>query len=300
MMTIKDLPLEDYFTSGHTACPGCGPAILAKVIMKVFGKNTVIYTPANCLLVFGGTYPYLAWKVPYHHVAFENTAVCIAGIRRALKRMGRDDVHVIGIAGDGGTADIGIQALSGAAERNEDVIYIMYDNEAYMNTGIQRSSSTPYGAWTTTTPVGKVRAGKTEFKKDVPRIMIAHNVPYVATACISFPNDLLAKLEKAKRIRGFRYLQILAPCPTGWRFPPEKTIEVGRLAVETGMWTLYEYENGVMRINHKPKMIPVEEYLKLQGRFRHLSEEDVKRIQDYVKRKWESDLALCRAYGGCE
>ncbi|RLF48963.1 MAG: pyruvate synthase subunit beta [Thermoplasmata archaeon] len=299
-MTIKDLPLEDYFTSGHTACPGCGPAILAKVIMKVFGKNTVIYTPANCLLVFGGTYPYLAWKVPYHHVAFENTAVCIAGIRRALKRMGRDDVHVIGIAGDGGTADIGIQALSGAAERNEDVIYIMYDNEAYMNTGIQRSSSTPYGAWTTTTPVGKVRAGKTEFKKDVPRIMIAHNVPYVATACISFPNDLLAKLEKAKRIRGFRYLQILAPCPTGWRFPPEKTIEVGRLAVETGMWTLYEYENGVMRINHKPKMIPVEEYLKLQGRFRHLSEEDVKRIQDYVKRKWESDLALCRAYGGCE
>ena len=294
-LKIKDLPEENLFTKGHTACPGCGGAIMAKIAMKVFGKNTCAYFPANCLLVFGGTYPLNAFKVPYLHVLFENSAVCAAGIKRALNKLGKEDVNVVAFAGDGGTADIGIQALSGAAERNEDIIYICYDNEAYMNTGIQRSGSTPFGAWTTTTPVGSKIAGKERFKKDVPRIMIAHDVPYVATASISYPLDLLKKLEKVKNMKGFRYLQIFAPCPTGWRLDPSKTIEIGKLAVESGMWTLYEFENGKMTINKKPKMIPVREYLKPQGRFRHLTDEQIDILQELVKKKWERDLAMAES-----
>ncbi len=302
MTTIHDLPKEDLFTSGHTACPGCGAAILARNMMKVLGKNTVIYNPACCLLVFGGTYPHLSWKVPYHHVAFENTAVCAAGIKRGLKSIGKGDALVVGMAGDGGTADIGMQALSGAAERNEDILYIMYDNEAYMNTGIQRSGSTPYGAWTTTTPAGKVIKGKELFKKDMPQIMMAHGVPYVATASIAYPNDLLTKLEKAKKIRGFRYLQIYATCPTGWRAAPEKTVEIAKKAVETGMWTIYEYENGKMKINIKPKLdenknlsVPIKEYLMMQGRFRHITDEQISLLQNWVNEKWKRDLAIEKA-----
>lgn len=286
-MSIKDLPDEELFVSGHTACAGCGASMLMRIIMKVFGRNTVVYVPANCVLVFAGTYPYSAWKVPYHHVAFENTAACISGIKRALKRKGKEDVTVLGIAGDGGTADIGIQALSGAAERNEDVIYIMYDNEAYMNTGIQRSGSTPFGAWTTTTPIGTKIKGKTEPKKDVARIMIAHGVPYVATASVGYPADLLRKLERAKSIKGFRFFQIYAPCPTGWRLDTSKTVEISKLAVETGIWTLMEAEYGKITINKKPKMVPVREYLKMQGRFRHFTDEDIERIQEMVNEKWK-------------
>ncbi len=285
-MKIKDLSLEELFTSGHTACPGCGGAIVARIAMKVFGKNTCAYFPANCLLVFGGTYPYNAFKVPYLHVLFENSAVCAAGISRALKKLGRD-AKTVAFAGDGGTADIGMQSLSGAAERNEDIIYICYDNEAYMNTGIQRSGSTPFGAWTTTTPVGKKIAGKEVFKKDVPRIMMAHDVPYVATASIGYPNDFLNKLEKARDMKGFRYLHVFAPCPTGWRYDPAKTVEIGKLAVECGMWTLYECENGVFRITKKPKLSPVTDYIKLQGRFRHMTEEQVDTLQGWVTEKWE-------------
>lgn len=288
-MNIRDLPDEELFTSGHTACPGCGAAIIVRNLMKVFGPKTVIYNPACCLLVFSGTYPHLAWKVPYHHVAFENTGACISGISRALKRMGREDVQVVGIAGDGGTADIGIQALSGAAERNEDVVYIMYDNEAYMNTGIQRSGATPYGAWTTTTPRGKKIAGKEEFKKDMPTIMLAHSVPYVATASIAYPVDFLNKLEKAKNMRGFRYVQVYAPCPTGWRAKTDSAVRLSRLAVETGMWTLWEAEYGRVKINVRPKFTPVREYLRLQGRFSHMTDEQIETLQNWVKEKWERD-----------
>jgi len=286
-MKIKDLPREEYFTYGHTACPGCGGAIVARIAMKVFGKNTCAYFPANCLLVFGGTYPLNAFKVPYLHVLFENSAVCAAGISRALKRLGRD-AKAVAFAGDGGTADIGIQALSGAAERNEDIIYICYDNEAYMNTGIQRSGATPYGAWTTTTPVGTKIAGKEDFKKDVPRIMMAHDVPYVATASISYPVDFLEKLVKARDKKGFRYIHVFAPCPTGWRYDPGLTIDIGKLAVECGMWTLFECEDGVMRITKEPKMTPVKDYIKLQGRFRHMTDEQIEKLQDWVTKKWET------------
>ncbi|OGS42656.1 MAG: 2-ketoisovalerate ferredoxin oxidoreductase [Euryarchaeota archaeon RBG_16_62_10] len=296
-MKLKELPDEELFTRGHTACAGCGAAIAARNLMKILGKNTVVQNPACCLLVFGGTYPLMAWKVPYQDVAFENTAACATGMKRALKVRGKDDTTVLGIAGDGGTADIGIQALSGAAERNEDVLYVMYDNEAYMNTGIQRSGSTPFGAWTTTTPVGRVKAGKANFKKDMPSIMMAHNIPYVATTTVAHIQDFINKFEKAKKIKGFRFIQVFAPCPTGWRHDTSKTIEIAKLAVETGMFTLYESENGKVTINRKPKMTPVAEYLKLQGRFRHLKEDQVKVIQDWVLKKWQMDekYAQCRS-----
>ena len=291
---IKDLPDEELFTAGHTACPGCGCPIIVRAAMKIFGKNTVCYFPANCLLVFGATYPKDAFTVPYLHVLFENSAVCAAGIKRGLKKLGRGDVNVVAFAGDGGTADIGIQALSGAAERNEDIIYICYDNEAYMNTGIQRSGSTPFGAWTTTTPVGSKIAGKEGFKKDIPRIMIAHDVPYVATASIGYPADMLKKLEKARDISGFRYLQIFAPCPTGWRFDTAKTVELAKMAVDTGLWTLYEAIDGEITINKKPRMTPVEDYVKLQGRFRHLTKEQITKLQEWANRKWERDSAMVK------
>jgi pyruvate/2-oxoacid:ferredoxin oxidoreductase beta subunit len=266
-------------------------------LIKVLGKDTVAVTPACCLLIFSATYPLASWKIPYHHVAFENTAACATGIKRALKVRGKDDTTVMGIAGDGGTADIGIQALSGAAERNEDILYVMYDNEAYMNTGIQRSGSTPFGAWTTTTPVGKVKAGKANFKKDMPQIMMAHNVPYVATASVGHIQDFINKFEKAKKIKGFRYIQVYTPCPTGWRHDTSKTIEICKLAVDTGMWTLYESENGKVTINRKPKMTPIQEYLKLQGRFRHMTEADIKKLQDWVTKKWQADekYAQCKS-----
>jgi pyruvate/2-oxoacid:ferredoxin oxidoreductase beta subunit len=265
---------------------------MVRAAMKIFGPNTVTYFPANCLLVFGATYPQDAFKVPYLHVLFENSAVCASGIKRALNKLGKKDVNVVAIAGDGGTADIGMQALSGAAERNEDIIYICYDNEAYMNTGIQRSGSTPHGAWTTTTPVGSKIAGKELYKKDIPRIMIAHDVPYVATASIGFPADMLKKLEKAKNIKGFRYLQIFAPCPTGWRFDTAKTVEIAKMAVDCGLWTLYEAEDGKVTINKKPKMAPVKDYLKLQGRFRHMTEEQINNLQEWAKKKWERDSSM--------
>jgi pyruvate/2-oxoacid:ferredoxin oxidoreductase beta subunit len=285
-MKIKDLPKEELFASGHTACPGCGGAIAVRLAMKIFGKNTIVYVPACCLVVFGATYPQISWKVPFLDVAFENTGAVIAGIKAGLEAK-KKKCLVVGFAGDGGTADIGLQALSGAAERNDDVIYICYDNEAYMNTGIQRSGSTQYGAWTTTTPIGSQIAGETEFKKDVPRIILAHDVPYVATASISYPMDYLRKLKTAKNLQGFRYIQVNAPCPTGWKFAPEKTIEIGKLAVETGLWYLYEAKDGKFEITYKPmKKRPVIDYLKMQGRFSHLSQIQINRLEEYAQQSW--------------
>ncbi len=280
----------------ETACPGCGGAVVARIVMKVLGPRTVVYNPACCMLIFSATYPYNAFKVPYLQVLFENSAVSAAGVKRALKKLGKDDINVVAIAGDGGTADIGLQALSGAAERNEDIIYIMYDNEAYMNTGIQRSGATPFGAWTTTTPVGSESAGKFETKKDVPRIMIAHGVPYVATASIAFPTDLINKLEKAKRKKGFRYLQIFAPCPTGWKAESSKTVELAKLAVETGLWPLFEFEDGKYTVNRVPKFSPLEDYLKIQGRFKHLKPDDIAKMQAWIKARWEREKAFEQVY----
>ncbi len=288
-MNMKDLPDKELFTSGHTACPGCAAPIVVRNVMKILGEKTLVYNPACCLLVFGGTYPWVAWEVPYHHVAFENTGACATGMTRALKRMDRDDCTVLGMAGDGGTADIGFQALSGAAERNEDILYLMYDNEAYMNTGIQRSGATPFGAWTTTTPAGKVIGGKEQFKKDVAQIMLAHAVPYVATANLAYPADFLRKVEKAKNMKGFRFLQVYSPCPTGWRADTDSAIKLSKMAVETGLWTQWEADHGVVKINAKPKFTPIRDYLKLQGRFAHMTDEQIDVLQEWVKKKWERD-----------
>ena len=299
MTTVKELSEEDYFVSGHTACPGCGGAMTVRIAMKVLGPNTVVYMPASCLLIFSDMYPLNAFRVPSLQVLFETSAICAAGIKRALKQQGKDDVTVVAFAGDGGTADIGMQALSGAAERNEDILYICYDNEAYMNTGIQRSGTTPFGAWTTTTPLGPQPEGrgKGEFKKDVPRIMMAHDVPYVATASLGFPADLLKKLEKAKTKKGFRYLHVLAPCPVGWRADSDRTVGLARMAVETGIFTLFEYEDGVFRLSREPRFAPVREYLKGQGRFKHLTEEQIAEIETWVLAKWERDRAFAKAFG---
>jgi pyruvate/2-oxoacid:ferredoxin oxidoreductase beta subunit len=274
------LPLEELMSPGHLACQGCGAGIAMRVTLKALGRNSVFTFPACCWTVIDGPFPYSTLEVPLLHMAFEATAATASGIKAGMKMMGRDDVIVSGWAGDGGTFDIGIQALSGAAERNDDIFYFCYDNEAYMNTGIQRSGATPYGAWTTTTPV---RHFKREPKKSIDDIVAAHRVPYQATASVAFVEDLFKKIVKAKRIRGFKFIHILAPCPPGWKSRPEDSVKLARLAVQTGVFPLYEVENGVYSQSIKsPNRKPVAEYLKLQGRFKHLTAEQVAEIQKMV------------------
>jgi pyruvate ferredoxin oxidoreductase beta subunit len=238
--------------------------------------------------------PYTAWRVPWIHVAFENTAAVASGIESALKvlmrkgRIPRKKIVTVAMGGDGGTADIGLQALSGALERGHNFLYVCTDNEAYMNTGIQRSSATPFGAATTTSPVGRVQMGQITWKKNMPAIAAAHNIPYVATACPSYPIDLVQKVKKAADIEGPAYVHILSVCPTGWRTAPELSIRLGRLAVETGIFPLYEVERGQYRLSVDfPKLKPVKEYLKLQGRFRHLTDEMIAEIEKRVHAEYE-------------
>ena len=290
MVTVKELPREEYLLKGHAACAGCGPSIALKLLFKALGNKIVLVVPACCTTVIQGPYPYTSVAVPLQNILFESTAAAASGIVAALRKREIHDITVVGWAGDGGTVDIGIQALSGAAERETDFIYVCYDNEAYGNTGMQRSGATPYGALTTTTPLGKK-----ERKKNMPLIMAAHKIPYVATACPSYPTDLVNKLRKAKEIRGTKYIHILAPCPTGWRYDPSKTVEVGRLAVQTGLWALYEIEYGKFRLNppsdrllDKAKRKPVEDYFALQGRFRGLTKEDIEQIRQWLDEDWET------------
>jgi pyruvate ferredoxin oxidoreductase beta subunit len=289
MVTIKELSKEEYLLKGHAACAGCGPAIALRLLFKALGNKVFLVVPACCTTVIQGPYPYTSSAVPLQNILFESTAAASSGIVAALRQLKRDDITVVGWAGDGGTVDIGIQALSGAAERETNFIYICYDNEAYGNTGMQRSGATPYGAWTTTTP-----SGKQERKKDMPMIMAAHRIPYVATACPSFPVDLVNKLKKAKEIRGTKYIHILAPCPTGWRYDASKTVELGKLAVQTGLWALYEIENGKFKLDSpsdrlidKSKRKPVREYFAPQARFRNVTDEGIKRIEQWVDEDWE-------------
>jgi pyruvate ferredoxin oxidoreductase beta subunit len=303
-LTLRDVPTKEYLLWGHGACPGCGVAIAVRSLMRIFGPETIVYVPASCLVVFGAQYPTGAFDVPFLYTAFENTGAVITGIRAGLRRKGKKAL-VVGFAGDGGTFDIGLQSLSGAADRNEDVLYVCLDNEAYMNTGIQMSGATPFGAWTTTSPNGKVTSGKRRFKKDLGAIVAAHNIPYMATLSIAHWNDFVRKAEKAKITEGFRLLHVLTPCVPGWRSEAAKSVEIARLAVETGMWTLYEVENGEARVTHKPKrMEPVTEYLKLQGRFAHMSTEDVNTLQRWLCLKWfahfdeQIEAPACAIYRG--
>ncbi|MBI5166761.1 MAG: pyruvate synthase subunit beta [candidate division NC10 bacterium] len=284
----KDLSIlrqEEYMSPGHLACQGCGAALAMRHVLKALGPETIVVLPACCWTVINGPFAYSSVGVPVLHTAFETAASAAAGVRAALEVLGGPEATVLAWAGDGGTFDIGLQALSGVAERDEDILYVCYDNEAYMNTGIQRSSATPLLAWTTTTPLPRP---KPRPKKDMMAIMAAHRIPYAATASVAFPEDLAAKVIKAKIYRGTKFIHILTPCPPGWKSPSEQTVRLARLAVETKVFPLYEVEEGVRhRISYMPKGIPVREYLRLQDRFSHLQEEEIGRIQKLVDQAWE-------------
>ena len=276
------IPKEEYMGYGNLGCQGCSGTLALRYALKALGKDTAITMPACCLTIVVGQFPYTCLKVPILHTAFETTACMASGMVAGLRKKGKKTI-VLARAGDGGTFDIGIQALSGSVERNDDFIYVCYDNEAYMNTGIQRSSATPYGAWTTTTPRKKF---KLEQKKNMIEIMVAHRIPYTATANVAYPEDFIRKLNIAKSIVGTKYIQIFCPCPTGWRYEPEKTIELARLAVNTQIYPLYEVKDGKYKINIKTKNKSVMEYIKMQGRFDHLHDEEIKNIQEFVDREW--------------
>ncbi len=262
---------DHLLASGHTACPGCGQSLAARLVLRAAGRNVMVVNSTGCLEVFSSKYLESAWEVPWLHSLFENTAAVASGIEAALKITGQlDRVRVIAQGGDGSTADIGLGAISGVLERGHDLLYICYDNEAYMNTGIQRSGLTPHYARTTTSPPGRVSLGNWRPKKDVPQIALAHGIPYVATASVGYAKDLDRKVRKALSIRGPKYLQIHVPCPLGWGTDPARTIDFARLAVLTGLYPLYEVEYGELRAQRIPKKLPVEEYLKDQVRFRHL------------------------------
>ena len=284
---------EEPFAPGHRACSGCGEALAVRLAAKAIGNNAIIVNATGCMEVVASPFPYTSWRIPWIHTLFENAAAVASGVEAGLKAMVKkgkrpeQNIKVVAMAGDGGTSDIGLQALSGALERGHDLLYICLDNEAYMNTGIQRSSATPFGASTTTSPAGKESLGQVTWKKNLPAIAVAHDIPYVATACPSYHRDLMKKVTKALEIPGPAYIHILSVCPTGWRCPTDDTIKVGRLAVRTGVFPLYEVENGQYKLNLSlTKLEPVENYLKLQGRFRHLTDDTISIIQERVSREY--------------
>ncbi len=290
--SAKNLPKDEPLAPGHRACQGCGEVLALRMVMKALGRDVIVCSATGCMEIISTPYPFTSWRVPWLHIAFENAAAVASGVeaaRKALKRKGRiskKHVDIMAVAGDGGTADIGLQSLSGALERGHDFLYVCLDNEAYMNTGIQRSSSTPYGAATTTSPPGKLIPGQVTWKKNVPAIAAAHGIPYVATASPAYFLDLMNKAKKAALVKGPAYLHIYSPCPTGWRCKPEHSVSIAKLAVETKVFPLYEIIEGKYIISRKiTKPKPVEEYLKTQRRFRHLTEEQI----DYIQRRVDAE-----------
>ncbi|MEN6473811.1 MAG: pyruvate synthase subunit PorB [Syntrophaceae bacterium] len=290
----------EYFTSGHRACQGCAEALAVRLVMKALGRDTIVAMSTGCMEIISSPLPTTAWQVPWIHVAFENSSAVASGCEVGMKAMMRKGklpakkINFVAMGGDGATADIGMGQLSGVLERGHDMVYVCYDNEAYMNTGIQRSSSTPWGASTTTSPAGKKSIGQHTQKKDMAKIAIAHNAPYVATACSSFPFDLMDKVKKAAATPGPAYLHVLSVCPTGWRIQPEEAIKYGRLAVDSCVFPLYEFENGKYRLTYKPAHIQtINEYIKGQGRFRHLTPADIGAIQARTTAEYEKLLKLC-------
>jgi pyruvate ferredoxin oxidoreductase beta subunit len=272
---------------GHRGCAGCCDAMAANFVLEAVGEDVIVVNPTGCLEVMTTPYPESAWEVPWIHSLFENTAAVASGIEAALRALGRKgDTKVIAMGGDGATVDIGIRGISGAFERGDDITYVCIDNEAYMNTGVQRSGATPFNASTTTSPPGTRSFGNPRPKKNMPAIMAAHGSPYVATTSISYPKDMMRKVKKAVDIEGPTYIHTHAPCTTGWRFDTSKTVEIGKLAVETALWPLYEMENGeITSVRKVKKPKPVEEYLKAQGRFKHLftmegGKAEISKIQD--------------------
>jgi pyruvate/2-oxoacid:ferredoxin oxidoreductase beta subunit len=292
---VADIQTElerEYMRRGHMACPGCGESTTIRLALKVLGEKTIMVILPSCVGVISGNYPVSAFSVPCFHSAFEIAAPTASGIANALEIQGRDDITVLTLAGDGGTFDIGLQSLSGAADRNDNFIYICLDNEGYMNTGIQSSSATPQNAWTMTTPGG--RRGR---KKKFMQIIAAHRIPYAATASIGHPLDLMEKVRKAKEIKGTKFIHTLTPCPTGWRMPEELAGKAAQLAVETKLFPLYEIIDGKeYRITHEPKGLPVAEYVKMQGRYKHFTQADIDRLQQEVDEDWDQ---LVQQTKGC-
>ena len=305
MTTLKELShREERFTGGHRLCAGCGAAIIARQVLLAADGPVVVGNATGCLEVATTLYPYSSWKVPWIHNAFENVAATISGVEtayRAFKDEGKldKDFHFIAFGGDGGTYDIGLQALSGALERGHKMLYVCYDNQAYMNTGIQRSSATPKGASTTTAPHGKLMPGKIHRRKDLTAIVAAHHIPYVAQAAPHNFMDLTRKVERALAADGPSFINVLAPCHRGWRHASEDTLKVTRIAANTCFWPLYEIIDGVWKLNYKPKnKLPIEEWLTFQGRYSHLfkdgeTHELVAEIQADIDEDWEELLIRC-------
>jgi len=301
---LSDLPTEELFGPGHRLCSGCGPAIAMRMLTKAFRGPTMVFNATGCVEVSSTPYPYTAWGVPWAHILFQNTAASACGAVEALAKLAEEGrakkADVIAIGGDGGIVDIGIAAVSGALERGHDLTIICYDNENYQNTGIQRSGATPLGSWSTTSEVGENSYGKAEWKKDILGIAIAHQIPYAASATIADWRDYINKVRRAIEVDGPAFLHVLAPCQLGWRYDPSQTIQMARLAVDTRMFPVYECVDGVYTINRRvPLPKPVVEYLKTQGRFRHLFEEKNKwvleRIQQGVDKNWQRIVNLERA-----
>lgn len=305
MLNFKQLASKPQrLAPGHRTCAGCGIPMIVRTVLASTESPIVACSATGCLEVTTTIYPFTSWKVPFIHSAFENAGATISGVEaayNALKRKGAipsdKKIKFIAFGGDGGTYDIGLQSLSGAMERGHDFVYVLYDNEAYMNTGVQRSSSTPYGASTTTTPDGIAHHGKEQWKKDIAKICIAHNIPYVAQASVHNLLDLSMKAEKAFNAKGPAVLIVLQPCPTGWKFPIDQAVEIAKFAVETRFWPLYEVENGKYNLNYKPqKRIPIIEYLRLQGRFKHLllpeNLQIIERIQSHIDEGWDRLIRL--------
>jgi len=300
MVTLKELQVEELYGPGHRMCAGCGGAVTARMTIKALKRPTYVVNATGCMEVASTIYPYTAWSIPWVHGLFENAPAIASGMETYLKSKndGNLQADIIIFGGDGGTFDIGLQALSGAFERRHDFVYVCYDNEAYMNTGIQRSSATPEGAWTTTTPVGVASPGKIGPKKDLAAIALAHHVDYVATACTSYWSDFIMKVRKAAEVEGPALIHAIAPCPLGWRFPTDQTIQMGRLAVQSRYFPLYEVEKGKYKLSISPHQIPLEDFLRLQGRFSHLFQPqgapELAALKVQVEQRWAALQELCQ------
>lgn len=285
-VTVKNISDDELFF-GHKACGGCGGALAVRGALKVLGRRSVAVVPAGCMSAVAFNYPQLCFANNAIISTFAGTASMMTGIEAGLRVLGKKDFQVVGFAGDGGTGDIGIQALSGAIERNDNVLYICYDNEAYMNTGIQKSTLTPFGARTTTTPVGSKVQGNRSFKKNMFEIVAAHGITYAATASVGYLPDFLNKVEKASKIQGTKYIHVIAPCPTGWGIKTEDCIEVAKEVVDCGLWYLAEFENSEFKLNKRPKeFTSIDSYIKRQGRFKHMTDEDIENVVKARDQKW--------------
>ncbi len=284
---VENLGENEWIYAGHPACHGCGAALGLRHLLKAMGKDSILVVPAGCTSIIAGTMNAATFNVPFIHTAFGSAAAVASGVVEALNRVGKEDVNVVVWAGDGGTYDIGLASLSGAAERGHNILFVLDDNEAYMNTGIQRSGGTPRGAWTTTTITGKK-----EEKKDIMNIVLSHHIPYAATASVAYPLDFHNKVKKALNIRGFKFIHLMAPCPPGWRFETHLTIEIAKKAILSGAWILMEYENGKLKLNPpsstmlEKRRISLKEYLMSQGRFRHVKEELLKELERDIEERW--------------